>query len=312
MTPSYDFWHARLAGEAVDQPEQPQPGRYRLPARRTNTTGNVNTKPPKSHPVAIWFDDLDGRLRAKIGRTVVITEGSGDAWHEFVGGAWLSCIAVPAEQYDAVVNGGSWPDESDVVTKHNAAPPDDSFEAISERINDLCREALAMVKVGAAPTQEASDRAADLANLIGQLEKKADDLRRVEKKPFEEQAKEVDRRWNPVRDKAAEAKKLLKLKVCTPFLEAQRKAQEEARFQATLTGTPDDQLPSAKVTAGSRGRPVALRTIKRAEIVDRAAVLAHFAEHEEISGLLQTLADRAIRAGFQVPGVKVIETQQAA
>lgn len=300
----YAPYFAALSGAPL--PESPVPGCYRTKARRTD---GKDYAPAKSWPVVIWLREEDSKLSVMLGKHVM-AEGTGD-FDEFAGSTWLTCKAVPRDQYEAVAAGGAWPDESEAVTRSNRAPTDDSFEAIKERIDDLAREAQRLLDKGAATSKEECDAAADLANEIGKYERKADTARKAEKQPHVDAAKDVDTKWSTVITAAAIYKRL-KAVVVTPFLNAQARAAEEARFQATLTGTPDEQLPSEKVTAGSRGRAVALRTVKAVEITDRAALLDHFKEHGQVTDLLQLLAERSVRTGLTPPGVKVTESKVAA
>lgn len=298
----YEAYYAALDGAPL--PELPDEGRFRTRARRTD---GKDYAPAKSWPVAIWRED--GKLAVMLGKQMMV-EGT-DQFNEFASSTWRSCTAVPADQYDAAVKSGSWPDESEAVTRSNRAPADDSYEAIKERIEDLAREAEQIINKGAATSKEECDRAADLANEIGRYEKKADTARKTEKQPHVDVCAEVDRKWNPLIT-AASVYKRLKLVVVTPFLNAEKRRAEEAQFQALTTGTPEEQLPSTKVTAGSRGRPIALKTVRKVEITDRAALLEHFKDHADITALLQTLAERSVRTGITPPGVNVTESKVAA
>jgi hypothetical protein len=302
----YAFYHARLGGQDIEQPATPQPGRYRIPARRTDGKGY---RPAKSTPVAIWRDD-NGDLQIQVGNAEPLHRSVGDGFHAFCGEVWGRCMAVSEADYDAVIAGGSWPDESHAVTLSNRAPTDNSIEAIQARIEDLAREAEALIEAGAAKTQDECDRAADLANEIAKFEKKAEAARKAEKQPFLDDGAAVDRKWSPV-IAAASIYRRIKLVVCTPFMTEQARKAELARVQASTSGAADVP-PPAKVTAGTRGRAVAMRTVKTTTIIDRAAVLAHFAEHADVTALLQTLAERSVRAGLTPPGVEVRETKVAA
>lgn len=307
---SYEYYHARMAGRDVEHPDAPQPGRYRLPARRTAQTGNVNAAPPKSHAVAIYPDPGDGKLRVLIGPRRVLVEGE-DAYLAFADQGWARCVPIAEELYLSVLNGGSFPDEHEAVTLSNMAPPDDSFEALSEAIADLAREAEALIKAGAAQSQEASDRAADLANRIGELQKKANELRRAEKKPHEDAAREIDKLWNPI-IAAAEVYKRLKNVVCLPWLAEQNRKADEAKFQAQLSGTREQDLPRARATAGSRGRPVAAREQKFAVITDYPTLLAALAKHEKVQEVVQDLANASARNGITLPGMRIDKRDVAA
>ena len=54
-----------------------------------------------------------------------------------------------------------------------------------------------------------------------------------------------------------------------------------------------------------------MKTFKHAEIKDYEKALAFFKESQDVKDLVQELANRAVRAGIQVPGCKVVEEQKA-
>lgn len=97
--------------------------------------------------------------------------------------------------------------------------------------------------------------------------------------------------------------------------EAARVAQAEAERQAEAAHEAQakaEAVASAPVTVGTRGRSVGLRSKTVVTIVDRAATLAFFADRQEITDLLQKMADRAIAAGIAVPGTQVSKDSKAA
>lgn len=304
----YAYWRARLAGQDIPLPDEPAPGRYRIPARRTD---GVGYRPAKSTPVAIWRN-LNGRLVAQVRRHSIVDET--EEWHEFVSSSWPRCMAVPEEQYANVAfRDGSWPDESDAVTRSNQAPPDDTLEAITERIADLAREAQRLIDKGAAQTKDEADQASDLANLLGKLEKRADELHEKEKEPHLIAGREVDDRWRAPRSNAKTTKDRLKAAVVTPFLVALKKEQDEAEFQRLLSGDTKELHPAEKpkATAGSRGRPVSLRPQKRAAIEDQDALYQACREHPKVKAALQEIADAAARSGTALPGTKIVTEDKA-
>lgn len=303
----YTYWRARLAGQDVPLPDEPAPGRYRIPARRTD---GVGYRPAKSTPVAVWR--IVGVLMVMIGEKR-ISSSSGEDWHSFVSETWPRCMAVTANQYNAAINGGSWPDESDAVTRSNQAPPDDTLEAITERIADLAREAQRLIDKGAAQTKDEADQASDLANLLGKLEKRADELRVKEKEPHLIASRDVDDKWRaPIADARA-AKETLKDVVAKPFLVALKKEQDEAEFQRLLSGDTKEFHPAEKpkATAGSRGRPVSLRTQKRAVIEDQDALYQACREHPKVKSALQEIADAAAKSGTALPGTNIVTEDKA-
>jgi nucleotide-binding universal stress UspA family protein len=304
----YSFWRRRMAGEVVPIHDgDPQAGFYRL-----------TSKEGQSQPVAYWFT-RDGALRCRIGNRDVEEQIANERW------PWASKHPITHEVYKSVMDGNPWPDQHEAVIRDRqnsaAAPDDNSFEALQDRIEDLARDADALIKAGAAADQDAANRASDLANRLGELQKKADAARAEEKKPHDDAAKEVQTKWRPLLNRA-DIYRDIKLHVITPFLQAearrQREAEEAARKavqEAAAAGAPipDAQPVRAAPKAGSAGRrSVALRSVKVVTITDRSALLAFFANSERITELLQDMAEKAVRAGAEVPGVNVTEEQRAA
>jgi hypothetical protein len=93
--------------------------------------------------------------------------------------------------------------------------------------------------------------------------------------------------------------------------EAAEAAAALAREAAQATQVAN-QIATQTVTAGSRGRGVHLRTVKIVTITDRDAVLAFFKDREEITALLQSMAEKAVKAGITVPGITVTNDTKAA
>jgi len=291
----YDFWRRRLAGEQLPIHDgEYQAGFYRMKSRDGT-----------HHPVAYWFAK-DGTIRCRIGNKDVNEQTAAERW------MWASKWPITHELYKAVIAGDPWPDQHPLVTMSNNAPPDDSFEALSVAIGDMSREAAALIHKGAAQDQDAADRAADLAGLLADFQKRAEAARVVEKKPHDEAAKAVQQKWSPIIE-SAEIFKRLKNAVIAPFLTKKQQAEREAREAAAKAGQPAPEPVRGSTTkAGTRGRAVALRTQKQVVIEDRAAVLAYFADGDSMTAFLQDMAEKAVRAGVTPKGVKVTETQVAA
>jgi hypothetical protein len=305
----YDFWRRRMAGEVVPIHDgEPQAGFYRLKSRDGNW-----------QPVAYWFAQ-DGTLRCRIGGRDTNEQIANERW------PWASKSPIPHEVYKAVIAGEPWPDQHEAVIRDRAnsdgVPADDSFEGLKDRIEDLARDAKALIDAGAAPDQSAADRASDLANRLAELHKQADGARATEKKPHDEAAKAVQAKWTPLMG-TAEIYKRIKSFVITPFLVAEdnkrRAAEAEQRRiaeEAAKAGQPAPEMAPiqrAAPKAGSGGRrSVALRSVKVITISDRAALLTFFAEYEQITEVLQKLAEKVTAAGVTVPGVTVTEEQRAA
>lgn len=305
----YDFWRRRMAGEVVPIHDgEPQAGFYKL-----------RTRDGTWQPVAYWFGK-DGALRCRVGSRDIDEQTAAERW------PYASKTPIAHEVYKAVINGELWPDQHESVVRDrinsDAAPADDSFDALKDRIEDLARDAQSLIEAGAAADQNAADRASDLANRLAELQKQAEAARAAEKKPHDEAAAAVQAKWKPLLG-TADIYRRIKEAVITPFLRAetakQRAAEEAARKaaeEAAKAGQPIPEPPAtqrAAPKAGSGGRrSVALRTVKVVTITDRAALLAFFAENPIITEALQKMAEKATAAGVNVPGVTVTEEQRAA
>lgn len=290
----YEFWRRRLAGEQLPIHD----GEYQAGFYRMKSRDGVH------HPVAYWYAK-DGTIRCRIGNKDVNEQTAAERW------MWASKMPITHELYKAVVGGAPWPDQHEAVTRSNQAPPDDSFEGLRDAIDDLVREAAALIDKGAAKTQADADRASDLANRISDLQKKADGAFKAEKDPHEQVIVGIREKWKPI-VAAADIYRRVKELVVTPFLVAKRDAEKAAREAAAKAGTPLPEQARSTTKAGTRGRSVALRTQKQVIIEDRAAVLAYFADGDSMTNFLQDMAEKAVRAGVTPKGVKVNEIQVAA
>jgi hypothetical protein len=96
--------------------------------------------------------------------------------------------------------------------------------------------------------------------------------------------------------------------------EAARKTREAqaATEKAAEVAQNVETVAATSITAGTRGRGVHLRGKTVVTIEDRAAVLTFFHDRQEITDLLQSMAEKAVRAGITVPGTKVEKDAQAA
>lgn len=305
----YSFWRRRLTGEIVPiHDSEPQAGFYRMKSRDGEWK-----------PVAYWFT-RDGSLRCRIGTSDVTDQIANERW------PWASKHPITHEVYKAVIAGEAWPDQHESVIRDRAnsvgAPDEVSFDGLKDRIEDLARDAERLIGEGAAKDQSAADRASDLANRLAELQKQADAARIVEKKPHDDAAAAVQAKWKPILA-AADVYKRIKAAVITPFLvaeDAKRRAAEEAARKAAADAAkagqpiPDaPQMQRSAPKAGSGGRrSVALRTVRVVTITDRAALLAFFSGNEQITEVLQRLAEKASAAGVDVPGISVTEEQRAA
>jgi len=295
----WHYWQSRIEGIPMQMnPSHPQAGFYRMP--RKEYYGARRT----FKPVAYWPED--GVLKCRIGDENVSPEKGQGIW-ERVGNH-----PVTEEAYRQVAQfDGLWPDEHELVPMQgdNMPPEDDSFEGLTERIEDLAREANARLDGPAIKDQDEADRIANLADALAELCGKAEERRKEERRPFDEGMKEVQKRWAPVLLKA-ESYKNLKYKLLTPWLQALDKERAKATEAAAAAGAPSAGEPR-RPRAGTRGRAMTLKSQKRAEIIDYSACLAFFRDSDDVRGTVQMLANRAVRTGIAVPGTQVVEEEKA-
>lgn len=308
MTPSqWDWWGAALKGERRDfDPTKVQSGYYRI-RFGTNAPSRYAPATARFEPVAIWRDES--------GLHVIV----GGKDHSALDEAELSerffarCCNSPIsyEQYIAVADRGErWPDEP-AVTGHNLGIT--PLETIQNELLGEKAEIDALLKAGPVTTKETADRLSNWTGRISDIKKRADAERVTEKRPHDEAAAEVQARWKPVIDETDALLRRMKDAIGV-FLKEQARVEAEARAKAAAEGQPVKAAANAR--AGSLGRKVALRTVKRVEITDVAAAAAFIAALNttppEFLDAIQTIAGKMLRAGVDVPGAKITETQVAA
>jgi len=227
-------------------------------------------------------------------------------------------------------------DRATIGDNSGAAAP---AQIMAERIADVNQQVADWLKSigGKITTDEQADRAANFAALLGELEKEAEALHKVEKAPWLEGGRTVDAAWKPLIDKAATSKGRVKREYVTPYLvekqrrlDAEAKAEREriaaerakAEQEAAAAGVEPpvvDNLPPPepeRAKAGSRGgRATALRTVKVAEITDLAAVAAFLCglnpPPADFVAACKSAADKMMRNGITVPGAKLNDEQRA-
>jgi hypothetical protein len=293
----WTWWQNALAGKVASITDgEAQTGYYRV--RRKGQDG--------FSPVAYWTDSKTGKQRCHLDGVDFDPQRALEIW------PYASKRPVAAEAYDERLRTGKWPDEHSAVVGHNKSPVADDIAALQDRIEDLAREAEKLIAAGAAQTDAECNQASDLAQTFGELENKADKLRTEEKAPHLESCRQVDTKWRSLLDRAAELKKKLKAIVVTPFLRKKDEERRQAAATAILAGTPPEQLPEVRMTAGASKRSTALRTQLSAEITDWDALFAALKSHPEIRETAQRIANASAKASIELPGMKIIRTKVAA
>ena len=291
--PDLSTWRKALAGEPVPLHEnQPQPGYWRL---RQGRGGPFL-------PVAIWREP-DGALKALRDGAPADAQ---DLW------TWCCRHPVPYETYVAVAERGeAWPDEVPAGPGHNSHSVDPAG-AMLEEIQSLQQTAADWLAAASPLSQTVeADRAANFAERFAQLERQAEEARTLAKRPVLEAGRAIDAAWRPAIEAAADGKRRMK-KALEPYLLA-----EQHRL-ATLQGEGGLPSPAAAPRAGTLGRRVGLRTLRRLQVRDREALIKayrrdpRFWAHAGVEAVLLALAEADLKAGRAVSGAEWIEEQVAA
>lgn len=345
MTDQYAWWREalNLAGPCGElsreqqaalkiSEDAPQPGFYR--AR--------SVKGGPFRPVAIWFDASGILVCAFDGNSGSDPAKISKIW------TWACRYPVTEQIYRDAASGKPWPDEVAPVG-HNAASTGDNHEDLTREFADDSETAESLLK-SPVMTQEQADQVAAFSKRLAAIGKRADEFHATEKRPVLDEAKRIDERWRDLRDGAASMVKRLKGHIDV-FLreqrrleeERQRKAREEAdrarreAEESSRKAAESDQQSEAErakaiadaerkaeeaaaaerdamarqTAAGRTGAKVSLRTFVSARIVDYDAALAALKDRQEVREVIQFLANRAVKSGFDLPGIERVEEQRA-
>jgi hypothetical protein len=300
------YWQSKLEGLPMQMnPDNPQAGFYRQPYKRYYGARRTFT------PVAYWPSEDGSKLNCRLGDQNISETAGMNLWKS------VGNHPVAEHAYRQVAQyGGTWPDEHELVPMQgDNFPPEEeeltlwSLEELTDRIEDLGREALARIEGPKIADQDEADRIANLADRLAELWNEVDRRRKEERREHDQALKAIQLKWLPLLAKA-ESYKNLKYKLLTPWLIELQTAQQQEAEAAAAAGAPTAAEPR-RPRAGTRGRAQTLKTQKRAEITNYDLCLAFFKESEDLRGTVQMLANRAVRAGITVPGTTIIEDQKA-
>ena len=233
----------------------------------------------------------------------------------------------------------------------NMPPEPTPFEKADAEVSKLYDEAKLWLDGAKVDSQPLADGIANLLNMLRAAEKSADAARKAEKEPHDKAAKAVDAKFKPILEKAKlatdackkaltpwlahlEAEKAAKAEAARREAEEKRRAAEEAiraRDAANLEQTASAEAllkeaqkaeraasraenDTAKAGHGALGRAVSLRTVHTPVMTDPRAAVLHYwtANRDEMVALLQTFAERDVRAGKrEIPGFEIRTEQKA-
>lgn len=236
----------------------------------------------------------------------------------------------------------------DPPRNHNQPPEKTPYEKAQARIDDLHGEALLWLDGNPVDSQALCDDISNLKSTLRTAWDEAEEQRKIEKKPFDEGAAEVQKRYKPLLAKAESAIDACK-KAEAPWLkkldddlkEAARIAREEAdaklreaaaaikaadatnlaareRAENLVTEAKRAERVATKASnatanaGGAVGRRSGLRSVWTAKLDNFSLALGHYvmAEPEQLREFLQSLADTEVRHGKrEIPGFKIVEEQ---
>jgi hypothetical protein len=329
-------WQKRLAGEQVPtSPSDPEYGFFRVRERKDGPLV----------PIAFWFKD--GALRCRLNGSNVEEGKALELWpfasaqpisHEtykavIEGENWPDIDAAVAQQLASTSDGQPRPN----------ANPDDPAESLAAEIDNALAAVASYAKIEDDTKLAASQTARARLN---ELARKADSHRKELLAPVLRQQRDINATWQPIVQKAEAGAKQINAaqtawvneklrrqraeedRIRREQQEAERKAaeaqakhEEEVR-KARKVNIPDpappkiDPAPPTVPTVsappapikGAYGRAATVRTKQTAIIEDQDAVYAAFKGRDEVRALLLKLAQQAVDAGHDVPGIRKEET----
>lgn len=326
MTERFSYWQAELLEPHSQHRDPPPPviidGWWRIKAATTKT----------DFPAVVW-QDSNGVTWAQVGRAMPVREDS-QQWFDFLAWSFPWAEAVTKEEFDKAMETGRWSDgkqsrrPAPVKTEAEAAPPLDPDQSsnnafLDEELRDQIEVLIEAGKRVVVTDQATANKAAEITARLRILWKRAEDARKTEKAPLDQQVHAVQAKWTPMQqDAAAEGTRLDKL--VSDWLKAEdrrlaeeaQKQAEEARKASPVSPQPEAEpsqrtAPAPKAAARSAyGRARTLRTVKKGVITDEAKFIKAIRGSADFKEFLQNKANTIARTGTEVPGMKIEETKE--
>ncbi len=304
----YTYWQQALRGNFLPIHEgEPQYGFFR---KRTGKAAGYA-------PVAIW--------EGEDGETVATVDGQkyepAEIW------SFVADKPITEAQFRDRVASGKWHDEDDSVTASLSPPPSghNNPPAVASLQDQIEAALKGVLDYGDILTDETAAKAQSLRSRLLELSREADKTREALKRPHFEAGKAVDELYQPLVKSAkagadAIAKELgahetRKARIEADRLAAERKRLAEEQAKHAPIGAPEpppEPAPSPVATPirGAYGRAAAVKVVKIATVVDQDAAYAHLKAQPELAALIAKLAQKAVDAGFSVPGVEITEERR--
>lgn len=304
----YTYWQNALQGNFLPVHEDsPQPGFYR----------QRNGKAKGYYPAAIWKEE--GLLVASVAGMMA---DPGSIW------TYVCQHPVTEQQYRDRVATGKWWDEDDSVTASLSPPAaghnqPDAVDSIRDQIDAALK---GVADYGAITTDETAAKAQSLRSRLLELSREADKTREALKRPHFEAGKAVDDLYQPMVKSAKAgadviAKELGAHETRKAREEAGRQAKERQRLADEAAkhapiGAPEpvpEPMPAPVAVApikGAYGRGASVKVVKVATVSDQDAAYGYLKAQPDLVAVIAKLAQKAVDAGFTVPGVTVEEQRK--
>lgn len=333
-TKDYNFWAASIRGEKPPiYNEGVCLGFYRKGITERNAAGN--SKRVGWEPVAVF---MDGRvMTARIGNAETGRDVTGDAISELW--SYIAKNPITEEMYDSVARRGeAWSDDhksrkpAAEASPAEVAPsePQTTDETPDSKIaREIAEQRAYLPEFATIESDEQSGRARSLQTEFLAIKKRAADAYEEANRPLLTAQKALREVWFPLRDDADdEAKKIGKALGAWEDVKriAAKRIQEEHDRLAfehakairdaeaanapppppPVAPTPNVPPPASQIRGGT-GRAASVKVEKFVTEIDAEKVFQSFKTNAEVIALLTCLAQKAIRAGVDVPGAIVKE-----
>lgn len=221
-----------------------------------------------------------------------------------------------------------------VTSTHNQAPEESEADALKRQVENA--KDSAEKQYAEITSDEHAAQAQAARSRLNELAGTGDKKREAEKRPHLDKCKEIDTKWQPIIKMAKGAADAIRATISAYETKkyqaeqtARRAAEEEARAAAEKAAAeakaksepvrklPDVEEPVVPITTngaikGASGRAATIRTIKVAKVVDYDKAYAALKAIPEVKKVIDTVAQRLVNAGQNVPGVEVEEQRDVA
>jgi len=155
----------------------------------------------------------------------------------------------------------------------------------------------------------AHDRDSETVEMVNKLRLGMEAFLKVKKAEEDARQRKARQEFEAAQRAAAEAAR--KAQESDQQSEREREAaRQEAERLAAQARAAEQEAEARKVNAGRTGARTTIRVEKRGEIVDYDALLMALKDRAEIKEIVQSLANRAAKSGFELAGMKIVEVER--